>query len=138
MYAGLFSLCFFVALEIHHATSRQRRTSMAPENLRNGLVFGVDLRVGFMIIYRHALIKSPRTKRRHIHGHKNEFHLEGIRCKAFGRSEGAQGREHKRCEHPRNSQGRSVARCVSCRVEISGPLCANANPSNPGPKNCYT
>jgi len=49
---------------------------IAPDNRRPGRVFGVDLRVGFMIIYRHALTKSPRTQRRHAMAIKTNFILK--------------------------------------------------------------
>ena len=34
----------------------------APDSRRNSLVFGVDLRIGFMIIYRHAFTKSQAQR----------------------------------------------------------------------------
>ena len=104
--------------EVHDATVVPAKIITAPDSRRNSLVFGVDLRVGFMIIYRQAFTKSQAHKRRHTRGHKNEFHFEGIRCKACGRPEGAQGREHNRCEHHGSSQGRGVTgaeKCVAVR-----------------------
>jgi hypothetical protein len=35
---------------------------IASDDRRNSLVFGVDLRVGFMIIYRHAFTKSQAQR----------------------------------------------------------------------------
>ena len=49
---------------------------VAPDNPSTVLVFGVDLRVGFMIIYRHALTRSPRTQRRHAMAIKTNFILK--------------------------------------------------------------
>ncbi len=127
MFAGIVSICLSCAQGGPLCNVAPANNVMTHDDRRTGLVFGVDLHVGFMIIYRACINQLiTRTKRRHTHGHKNEFHLEGIRCKACGCPESAQGREHQCCEHHGSSQRRSVAWCgaIHCSAGIPGPPCA--------------
>ena len=71
IYTGIFTLCLSTALGSPLRDDALVKNVMTLDQRLIGLVFGVDLRVWFMIIYRHAVTLSPRKKRSYTHGYKN-------------------------------------------------------------------